>query len=620
MTSTTDEFDTFYADARGPMLLETFALTGDLAAGRSAVRDAFVVTWHHWRKATRKDDPYNWMRPFAWSRAGRNHQIHIWRKDPHLPEVVEELLAELDKLSTPGRKALVLRHLSSLDMPDLARVVGLPLEETERELARATVLLTNSFGIDEDELGDLLDELSAVTDQVTWPRATMIRRTGAARRRSHTVLGAVGAAAILVLGGSLVARGDHPAAELDAGRITGSVEVPAGRDAAPEPPKLLAPDSLLKVDQVASVAPTLAWQETLTTDNSGEEPTLAPCQPARFADMSGLDTFVRQFDATGPKKQSATVIESVELSRTPEAAARTYQRVQRWFGNCANPRTQLTQTMSITGVGAEGMQFRYRTWTKSPETFTVSVARTGRLTMTTVDVMRKVRKAPTPEQSAQLLADAVTGQCTGSSAELATECATAPVLTPVEPLSLGRPRGMLREVDLPPVSGAKGSWLGTKASISTDLLAPSQCARVPFGNATPSTRSRQFLFPKMPGEKTFGLTQVTSVMPSGKAAKKFTATLRDQIATCEKNELGTSVRELVSKSTKKTDLAVWVLTVELSDDASTHYLLGTARNGTRVTQVGLVPSERLTVSDPDFTELTRRALERLPRFREKSGA
>ena len=38
-----DEFDAFYKDARERLLMQTYALTGDLPAARSAVRDAFLV-------------------------------------------------------------------------------------------------------------------------------------------------------------------------------------------------------------------------------------------------------------------------------------------------------------------------------------------------------------------------------------------------------------------------------------------------------------------------------------------------------------------------------------------------------------------------------------------------
>ena len=73
-----DEFDAFYKDARERLLMQTYALTGDLPAARSAVRDAFVAAWHHWRKVSRRPDPESWVRPQAWAHAQRRHTT------PHL--------------------------------------------------------------------------------------------------------------------------------------------------------------------------------------------------------------------------------------------------------------------------------------------------------------------------------------------------------------------------------------------------------------------------------------------------------------------------------------------------------------------------------------------------------
>ena len=46
-------FEAFYKDVRGRLLLQSYALTGDLLAAQRAVRDAMVVAWHHWRKVSR---------------------------------------------------------------------------------------------------------------------------------------------------------------------------------------------------------------------------------------------------------------------------------------------------------------------------------------------------------------------------------------------------------------------------------------------------------------------------------------------------------------------------------------------------------------------------------------
>ena len=133
-----DEFDAFYKDARDRLLLQTYALTGDLPASRSAVRDAFVAAWHHWRKVSRLDDPEAWARPHAWAHAQRRHTARLWHREKGLDPEVLATLDALGKLPVNQRKTLLLTQLSSVSMADMAREVGLPQAQAERELQRAT--------------------------------------------------------------------------------------------------------------------------------------------------------------------------------------------------------------------------------------------------------------------------------------------------------------------------------------------------------------------------------------------------------------------------------------------------------------------------------------------------
>ena len=121
-----EAFDAFYAETRERLLLETYALTGDLPAARTAVRDAFAVAWHHWPKVARLDDPAAWIRPQAHSRALHRHAARPWHRDKGLDDEVRATLEALAKLSTQERKTLVLTTLSPMPLSDIAREVGLP--------------------------------------------------------------------------------------------------------------------------------------------------------------------------------------------------------------------------------------------------------------------------------------------------------------------------------------------------------------------------------------------------------------------------------------------------------------------------------------------------------------
>ncbi len=99
-----ESFDSFYLTTRRQVLHQTFALTGDLLAAQSAVRDAYVAAWHHWRKVAPLDDPQSWVRPHAWQLAQRRHAGRIWHRNKGLAEEHLTVLDALSKLSSPQRR------------------------------------------------------------------------------------------------------------------------------------------------------------------------------------------------------------------------------------------------------------------------------------------------------------------------------------------------------------------------------------------------------------------------------------------------------------------------------------------------------------------------------------
>ena len=150
MPAAADEFDDFYKSARTALLQQTFALTGDLPASRSAVRDAFVAAWHHWRKVSRLEDPEAWVRPLAWRHAQRRHSARIFHRDRKLDPEIRATLDALAKLPLAQRKVLLLTQLTDASMADMAREVGLPLHEAEQRLQTAT----SQFAMNRDVADD----------------------------------------------------------------------------------------------------------------------------------------------------------------------------------------------------------------------------------------------------------------------------------------------------------------------------------------------------------------------------------------------------------------------------------------------------------------------------------
>src|SRR3954447_5398972 len=137
-TTAGPDFDEFYLASRRRLVLETYALTGDLSAARSAVRDAFEAAFHHWRKVSRLPDPEEWVRPRAWAMAQRRHVARLWHREKGLGADQKAVLDALHHLSDQQRKVLLLAHLAALSTADIGRELGETTARVEERLQVAT--------------------------------------------------------------------------------------------------------------------------------------------------------------------------------------------------------------------------------------------------------------------------------------------------------------------------------------------------------------------------------------------------------------------------------------------------------------------------------------------------
>ncbi|HTW18122.1 MAG TPA: hypothetical protein VMF51_23555 [Nocardioides sp.] len=605
-----EEFDACYADARTRLLLQTYALTGDLPAAKAAVNDAFVVAWHHWRKANRHGDPESYIRPIAWAHAQRRHTTRIWHREKGLSPEAQATLEALGKLSVDQRKILLLTVLATGTLADFAREVGLTREDAERELQTATSQLAIHLELGTPVARAVFAPLADVVAGVRLPRASILRRAGAARRRTHTAVGMVAAVATLVVTGIAVTDtggGVQPTLDREL--------APAGQQGTPTaapPPPALDEAALLTADQVTATVPGGAWSEGRTHDNSGGDGLVLPCQLTRYADARSSAALVRDFTAATPRRQPArTATQLAEASATEDAAHRAFRTMLRWFAGCSEDRTQLLTTQRITGVGDEAMLLTLRSWGADPTTLVAAVARTGQLTTTTVTSVAASEK-PRPRPTAQLLGTAVADLC---SLPDAGGCGSTPQLALVSPLPVGVVPAMLDTVDLPPVSNVnRRTWAGTDPRQARTNLAATRCDDARFRGPGWSTNlTRTFLIPgaRLPAE--FGLTETVGAL-SKRRARAFVENVRRSVRACPEDQLGTDVRQLANRSSAGEDLTVWQVSTEVSDDRSVEYRMAILRTGRSVAQIGFVPSRDVRMTDKAFLALAERALQRLERL------
>src|SRR4051794_24849248 len=358
--SDAERFDAFYAATRDRMLVLAFALTGDLPASRGAVRDTYIAAWHHWSKVKRLDDPESWLRPHVWSHAQRRHTARIWHRDRRIDPGLRATLDALAKLPVTSRKALLLTQLTATSRHEMAREVGLPLVEAEQRLQSATTQFSLQREVPSASVRTLLDALTAHCTDQRWPRATIIRRAGTTRRRTHALAGAA-LVVVALVGGGLLVTDDHgvrPTLTAAGDRITTVSPDGAAGGPSDRPPPQITPAALLGTDQMKRAVPGRRWRVTGTDPQQGST---LPCQRRKYADPQAPTSLVRNFTARRvPGKPQLAAVQTMELSTDADRAEVGYRAATRWFADCAIPHMQLLSVRRVKGLGDQAQQFALR--------------------------------------------------------------------------------------------------------------------------------------------------------------------------------------------------------------------------------------------------------------------
>ncbi len=480
----------------------------------------------------------------------------------------------------------------------MAREVSQTVETTTRELQTATSQFAVHRDVPTTVVPTVLRSLFETTLDARWPRASIIRRAGATRRRTHTAVGAVVAVAAVAVAGAVVSDPAGVRPTLDREPVAALSTPSAPAPSAPQETDVLPTSAMVSVDRVASLLPGRDWEELSTHDNTHGDGLVMPCQQARYADPRVVDALVREIKTPRGADPRRSVVASTEASRNERAAGRAMGRLTEWFARCQAERSQLLSTSTVTGVGDEALQIVLRDWADPVTTTVVGLARTGRFVVTTTSSVRDDR-LEAPQAQTLLLAAAVDGVCDlpvdgvcdlpgGSACSRGT-----PKTQRRDALPVGDPATMLVEGDLPPVSSVDAPWVGTRPEkVRGQNAAATRCDKTSFSGTTGGERmrassTRTFLIPEAELPVEFGLTETVGRLPE-KQARSFVSTIR-----------------------RKMELAVWHVTVEVTENRSVKYFMAVARTGGQLLQLGFIPAPGVEMDRGAFLALAERGLERL---------
>lgn len=588
--SASSDFDALYAATWRPLLLQTFALCGDLGTAREAVAHAFVEAWHHWSRASRRE-PEAHIRATAFARAQWRSRARPFQRAPRVSKPQRVALRRLHEVPVQARKAVILACFTDLPMAAIGQQIGETEAHAERLLEAGLAQLRTTLNLPDDQIMVRLRELETTARAAAQPVPEDLRASGDRRRRLFLVAGCVAAVVLTLLAGALV-------------RVQPTTQV--------TPPAHLGPavkrSMLLGTPGLRPLGSPARWTVERTSDNTEGSGINSFCQASRFADPQGLRTYVRSYGFAGRPDRRAS--QTIELSRTVREARTGYATAVKWFGGCQQARVQLLSSYGVRRLGDEGTILKFRATGKRLRSYAVALARTGRITTWTAVTTMGSRNPDTGRLLASITG-AVKRVCASRAAG---SCPLSPVLTQNAPPPTGEQEGMLAVADLPPIGTITKPWVGTKAGPARKNPAATTCDRANFAAAgARRSLSRTFLIPGAHMPDRFGLSETWGRFASTRQAKAFVQQVSKRMDACEDKDLGAKVsnRSESVNGPRGSVWAMWRLESEISDNQKIGYWMGIVRYGPHVAQVGFVPGDGSDVSPAAFRALVVRARDRL---------
>jgi hypothetical protein len=416
-----------------------------------------------------------------------------------------------------------------------------------------------------------------------------------ARKRNQTI--AAGVAVVVLVGGGGIAALSAFGGDTSPGPKAGN----SPSDDKSSQSNVLSDDKvLLDTAGAKTLGATGAWKVTGTASGDSAPDTSFACQTQRFADPSGVRTWVRTLQNSVTKD---TAVQYIDVSNDKATAAKTYNTVVHWLSQCTTPQTRLSAGYVTSGVGDLGMiaVFGQVPGAKTTKYKTVSVTLAGQATMV---VEHDTLTATAPKPGVVLAATAaaakkICGQTGG--------CASgAPVAKPGLLPNVDTP-GFMAPVDLPLLPEVDKPWVSAPAQIADgtgcEKLSLKKSKATKYGTVTYVTPEA-----KVPTE--FGMDDTVARFATTAVAADYLDKIRKNLDNCEKN---VSNAQTASTGTLKTSTITgksWKATYDSGNGKKFHYRIGIAGSGNRVVYLLFPVLKDLDITDTAFNETLARAVDR----------
>lgn len=147
-------FDELYSASYRRLVVQLYAICGDLAQAEDAVQESFVAALRKPRQFARVDNPEAWVRTTAINHLRRRwrHAAVVRKYQPRVPgpqspvEIGPEhvgIVTALAQVDAPLREAVVLHYLADMSTAQIAAQLGIPEGTVKSRLSRARGLLAS---------------------------------------------------------------------------------------------------------------------------------------------------------------------------------------------------------------------------------------------------------------------------------------------------------------------------------------------------------------------------------------------------------------------------------------------------------------------------------------------